>query len=92
MKKLPKIYRSEEWSPKDNNQKYCSVDNQKKSHNIGDDLDSIFNSFSNLYREKLEIVTKDKTYHTYLVSRTKNYVMTMDKEIIPIKEIIEIKR
>ncbi len=92
MKKLPRIYRSDELSPKDHNQKYCSFYNQIKEKNITKELDSIFDSFSSLYQKKVELKTTKKIYHTFLISRTKNYVMTMEKEIIPIKDIIEINQ
>ena len=92
MKKLPKIYRSKELTPKDHNQKSYILENKKIGKSIEEELDSLFNSFSNLYNKKVKIVTKNKTYDTYLVSRTKNYVMTTNKEIISIKDIIELKR
>ena len=91
MKKLPKIYRSELLNPKDNNQKYYYFDNKSRTNNVEEVLNSIFSSYSSLFHKKVEIMTNKKTYHTFLVSRTNHYVMTMEKEIIPIKDIIEIK-
>ena len=78
-----------------NNKKACLLKNISNDNinnsSIDEELNRVFNSFRNIYSTKVEIETKDKTIETYLVSRTKNNIMTINREIIPIKDIVSLK-
>lgn len=87
----PKLFKNENVKV-NNNREACLLKNiNNNDQNFEKVLDSIFNSFSSMYNTKVIIETKDKTYKTYLVSRTKNNIMTINREIIPIKEIVNIR-
>ena len=74
-----------------NNKEYCLLTNIENNNDIENELNKVFNSFNNIYNTKVKIITKDRNIDTYLISRTKNNIMTINKEIIPIKEIIDLK-
>ena len=61
--------------------------NLKEITNI---LDKIFNGLGYSYNIPLEIKTSDKIYNTSLIAKTNNNVITIDNEIIPINNIIDI--
>ena len=87
----PKLFKNENVKV-NNNREACLLKNiNNNDQNFEKVLDSIFNSFSSMYNTKVIIETKDKTYKTYLVSRTNNNIMTINREIIPIKEIVNIR-
>ena len=87
----PKLFKNENISAI-NNKESCLLKNiVEDSNNIELELNKVFNSFRNIYHTKVIIETKDKTYETYLISRTKNNIMTINREIIPIKEIINLE-
>ena len=87
----PELFKNENVKV-NNNREACLLKNiNNNDQNFEKVLDSIFNSFSSMYNTEVIIETKDKTYKTYLVSRTNNNIMTINREIIPIKEIINIK-
>ena len=94
MKKLPKIYHNKNRIYNTNNRDYCIF---KNSHELIDDLsvkeriNKLFRSPNNHYNIPVIIKTKDSLYDTYLISRTRDNIITKDKEIIPIKDIIIIK-
>ena len=87
----PKLFKNENVKV-NNNREACLLKNINNNDQAFEKvLDSIFNSFSSMYNTKVIIETKDKTYKTYLVSRTNNNIMTINREIIPIKEIVNIR-
>ena len=95
MKKLPKIYQNDISKEINNNKKssYVSLEpikNEKEEQDIT--LDEIFTGLGYSYNIPLIIKTKNDNYHTSLIAKIKNNVITIDNEIIPISEIISIKR
>ena len=87
----PKLFKNENVKV-NNNREACLLKNiNNNDQNFEKVLDSIFNSFSNMYNTEVIVETKNKTYKTYLVSRTNNNIMTINREIIPIKEIVNIR-
>jgi len=102
MKKLPKIYQNEITKNINNNKKYCYLEDEKtvqkqqsergRLFSVKEELDNIFSGFGYSYNIPLIIKTTSKEYKTSLVSRTKNNVVTIENEIIPITEIISIER
>lgn len=99
MKKLPKIYQAEINKTIKNNKKLCYLKNEdikvltKQSKNDIDSLiNEVFSSLGQPYNISLNIKTKDKEYQTSLISKTKTKLVTLDNEVIPISEIIAIKK
>lgn len=74
-----------------NNKEYCYLENIKEN-DINKDLDKLFNSLGPLYRKKVIIKTKLREFETYVYKRNKETIMTKELEIIPIKDIISLKR
>lgn len=95
MKKLPELYKNLDSKPKDNNKKVYYMENKQKETRVSsveEQLESIFHTLGYSYNIPVEIKTKDNTYHTSLVTRTKENVLTIDNQIIAIKDIIQIMR
>lgn len=92
MKKLPKIFQTEITKNIKNNQTKCSLKNKESPPNIEEFINKLFNEKKHTYKIKLEIKTKKKIYKTSIISKNRKSIITIDNEIIPIKEIIEIKR
>ena len=109
MKKLPRIYKNQMSSPKNNNKKYCYLESNKEiaknitienkvinkevvDEKIENTLQSIFKKTGYPYNIRVYIKTKDKEYDTYLVSRTKRKITTLDNEVIYLDEIEELKK
>ncbi len=95
MKKLPELYKNLNTKPIDNNKKvyYMKEDvRQNLPNSIEEELDNIFHSLGYSYNIPVEIITRTNTYHTSLVARTKENVLTIDNITIPLKDIIQISR
>lgn len=96
MKKLPELYKNLNSKPIDNNKKVYyakeSDDRTFQTTTITEELDSIFQSLGYSYNIPVEIKTKTDVYHTSLVTKTKENVLTIDNQIIPIKDIVQIIR
>lgn len=95
MKKLPKLYRNNISKPIKNNKEVCYLNKeevrQMPTQSIEETLSEIFNGIGYSYNIPVVITTKDKTYHTSIVTKTKQAILTLENEIIPRKDIIEIK-
>ncbi len=91
MKKIPKLYKVDNNKIKDNNQLQCNIKKEEKI-NVKKQLDEIFSGLVYPYNISVEIITKDKKYDTSIIARTKDHILTLENHIIPIKEIISIKK
>lgn len=91
MKKLPSIFKNENINPIDHNKKTTYI--KEVNINVEEILNKIF---SNTYpfNTKVILKTNNKELETYLIKRNDTTITTLDEEIIPINEIIniEIKR
>lgn len=95
MKKLPELYKNLNTKPIDNNRKvYYMKENTRtiSPTTIEEELDSIFHTLGYSYNIPVEIMTRKETYHTSLVARTKESVLTIDNKTIPISDIIKITK
>lgn len=91
MKKIPKLYKVDNNKIKDNNQLQCNITKEEKI-SVKKQLDEIFSGLVYPYNISVEIITKDKKYDTSIIARTKDHILTLENNIIPIKEIISIKK
>ena len=88
-KELPKIYRG-------NIKQGCS-NNLKVARGIQEetkDPKTIINELfkeNQIYRQNIEIKTKDKNLQTKIIGRTTEHIITINNEVIKIDEIINIK-
>lgn len=64
------------------------IDNSK---NIYQKINDIFSSPSFVYKANVEIVLKDKNLIKRIIGRNKDFLITMDNDLIPIKDILDIK-
>ena len=92
MKKLPKLYKKDDNHYMDHNIKEYRIKEEVFDSNNTVILDEIFNGLGHSYNQKVFIKTKKKDYETYLVSRTKQNLLTLDNEIIPMEDILFIKK
>ena len=99
MKDLPKVFHNTiEKKLTNNNTVFYSNNNQnKKNINEGDSknvlqkINTIFSSPNYVYKANVEITLKDKKIIKRIIGRNKNYIITMDNDLIPIIDIIDIK-
>ena len=96
MKKLPKIYQTEILKKITNNKKKCYVkvlkDNVEEHSTSDITLDEIFSGLGYSYNIPIIITTKSKIYNTSLIAKTNRNLITIDNELIPISEVISIKK
>lgn len=84
MNRLSELYKNQNIAIKNNNKNYCYLENIEKSTNNNDYLNDIN------YNNKVHIITNNKTYYTYIISKTKDSIYTLEDEKIPLKDIIDI--
>ena len=100
-KKLPKVFVNKIDHCINNNEKYYKDNKIKKEfeENKNDDYnisvnEKINNLFSNSihkYIIKAKIITVDDVIETKIVGRNKNSILTLDKRVIPLKDIVDIE-
>ena len=103
-KKLPEMFINELNKPAGNNNKvfYSSKQNERNERNeipsnnepnITQKISNIFNSSNYIYKADVEIKKRDQsTINKRIVGRNNNYLISIDNELIPIVEILDIKR
>ena len=89
MKKLPKIYQNKIDKNIHNNKEIDYVKETNK--NIKEILNKILNEEGYSYNKEVIIETNNKVYDTYIITRTKNNIVTLEDEIININDIKNIK-
>lgn len=92
MKKLPEIYKKEIQKKIKNNKEYTYVQKEKQTNfDLENTLFEIFHSGKNLTRKKVMIQTKNHSYETYLLGKTKDAIITFENDYIPKKDILRIQ-
>lgn len=93
IKKLPKLYKNEKINI-NNNRKVCYI--EKNNTNIHNNnrkiINDIFNGIKKPYNIKVYLQTKDLSKETFLVAKNEEFIITIEKEKIPIDSIIKIER
>ena len=94
MKKLPKVFANSLEKELKNNLELFDSRLSKKSNNtnIRKEIDKIFKRKDFVYKSDIDIIMKDKNIRTSLVGKNNTSIFTLDGQIIPINEIIEIKK
>ena len=68
-----------------------SKEEVKDNKNIIQKINEIFASPNYIYKANVKIKTNNNLFTTRIIGRNKNYIITMDNKLIPIKDIIDIK-
>ncbi len=92
MKKLPNIYQNNLTKEIFNNKKNCYCEKKREEPQIDNIINEVFSTLGYPYNIQLEIKTKEKSYDTSLIAKTKTSLITIDKETIPISEVISIQK
>ena len=95
MKELPKVFRNNINKNISNNENvyYDRLNKQEEINDksIQQKINEIFSSPNYVYKANVEITLKDKVISKRIIGRNKDYIITMDNDLIPIKDIINIK-
>lgn len=95
MKDLPHVFRGEVKENTNSNMEYTRASEEKKNtlkidKTIPQKINDIFSSNSYVYKSEVIIKTKDKTLTKQLVGKNKDNLITLDNELIPLDQIIDI--
>lgn len=101
-KKLPGVFPGKVKKDSGNNKKvfYSNKENSDKEDvveevsdkSINQKINAIFNSPSYIYKADVEIKLKNETVNKRVVGRNSTHLITMENELIPISEILDIKK
>ena len=97
MKDLPKVFHNTINKRFDNNRNVYYSNNTYEDNtitdirNVSQKINDIFSSPNYVYKANVEITLKDKKVTKRIIGRNKNYIITMDNDLIPITDIIDIK-
>lgn len=92
---LPKVYQNNNIDLDNHDQiVYYSRNNQinNPSYSVKDKIANIFNKKSYIYKINVEINDNNRTYSTTIIGKTDGYLITINNELIPIKNIKDIKK
>lgn len=99
-KKLPSVFANKISSAASHNRSVYytkdnhkdEIDNKKGQYpNINQKINSIFNSTKYVYKANVEIKLKDETIKRKIIGRNNLHLITIDNELIPISDIIDIE-
>ena len=97
MKDLPKVFHNKIDKKFDNNRSIYYSSNTYDDRSVTDSrtvlqkINDIFSSPNYVYKANVEITLKDKKVTKRIIGRNKNYIITMDNDLIPITDIVDIK-
>ena len=93
---LPNVFQNNNIKYEDNSQDlYYSKNNnirkQTQKVDINTQIKNIFSSTSYVYKINVIITTTSKTFETTIIGKSNNYLITINNELISIKDIIDIQ-
>lgn len=98
---LPNVFQNNNIKYEDNSQDlFYSKNNTNTNTNtrkqptkvdINTQIKNIFSSTSYVYKINVIITTTSKTFETTIIGKSNNYLITINNELISIKDIIDIK-
>ena len=97
MKELPKVFHNKIDKKFDNNRNvfYSSntyeEDRSVDTRTVLQKINEIFSSPNYVYKANVEITLQDKKVTKRIIGRNKNYIITMDNDLIPISDIVDIR-
>lgn len=93
--KIDKILKNNEsvyYSSENNTRNIAKKETKKNNKNVIQKINSIFTSPNYVYKAEVRIKLKDKEIVKKVVGRNSSNLITMDNELIPIKDIIDINK
>lgn len=88
----PKVFHSSNKAFNNNKNVYYTKSNEDvSSKTIYQKINDIFSSPNYIYKANVEITLKDKVVIKRIIGRNKDYLITIDNELIKIVDIIDIK-
>ena len=88
----PKVFHSTNKTFSNNKNVYYGSNSEPiSSKTIYQKINDIFSSPNYIYKANVEITLKDRTINKRIIGRNKDYLITMDNELIKIIDIIDIK-
>ena len=101
MKDLPKVFHNKIDKSFNNNKKVFYSGNDSNiqdtksepsdTRNVLQKINAIFSSPNYVYKANVEITLKDKKITKRIIGRNKDYIITMENDLIPIVDIVDIK-
>ncbi len=105
-KKLPGVFVNSAQKPLGNNERvsYSSGDEKlteetqenskvvSNEKNINQKINDIFNSSNYVYKADVEVKMRDKNVTARIVGRNSTHLITIENELIPISDVVDIKR
>ena len=97
MKDLPKVFHNKIDKKFNNNRSVFYSNNSYEENRTVDTrtvlqkINEIFSSPNYVYKANVEITLRDKKITKRIIGRNKNYLITMDNDLIPITDIVDIK-
>lgn len=97
MKELPKVFHNNITKQINNNEKIFYSKDSANEQQIYDNktvlqkINEIFSSPNYVYKANVDILLNDTTLHKRIIGRNKDFIITMDNKLIPIKDIKDIK-
>lgn len=86
-KELPKLYKGNVSNTSNRNVAYGL---KEKEENVEDKINKLFRQ-NEIYRQDVIFKTNKKDYNTKIIGRTKDHIITLENEVIKIKDIIKIE-
>ncbi len=89
---LPKVFHNNNKKFTNNKSVFYSKNNNEVDiKNIYQKINDIFSSPNYIYKANVEISLKDKTIIKRIIGRNKDYLITIDNDLIKINDILDIK-
>lgn len=101
-KELPGLFANKINKPLNNNEKVAVTKNEEREvveerkpisseKNVLEKIKEIFDSPRYVYKADVKITLKDKTITKKIVGKTQTHLLTLENELIPIQDIVDIK-
>jgi len=101
-KELPGLFANKINKPLNNNEKVAVTKNEEREvveerkpisseKNVLEKIKEIFDYPRYVYKADVKITLKDKTITKKIVGKTQTHLLTLENELIPIKDIVDIQ-
>lgn len=77
---------------KENEERTVSSPIKSNGKNVNQKINEIFTSTNYIYKADVKITLKDKTINKRIVGRNSTHLITMENELIPLTDIVDIER
>lgn len=93
MNELPKVFQNNINNNANTNNRFYYSKNKPtlERQDIHKKINDIFSMPNYVYKANVKIVLENETIEKKIIGRNKDYIITMDSKLIPIKDIIDIE-